>query len=132
MCELTNICPHSDTPGVANIAKMATSPPSGPRGTTFDIAVGFHVTNKTNTGEIFVGIDCPAGMPIQSGNVNEGFAPGDYSVGFKLDTTQANEDDPFMPGTYNVTVALCEGSCGSDHEWADVLDQQHSSFIISE
>lgn len=130
MCELVSICPHSDTPGVANIAKIATSPPSGPQGTTFEIAVGFHVANQTNTGEIFVGIDCPAGMPIQSSQVNTGYAPGDYSLGFKLDTTQANQDDPFMPGTYNVTIALCEGSCGSDHEWAHMLDQQHSSFMI--
>ena len=131
MCELVSICPTHDG-GKATIQKLVTDPSSGPPGTVFDIAVGFQVMNQTSTGQIFVRVDCPGGVPVIGSQVNEGFTPGDYSLGLKVDSARISHQEPFIPGTYNVTVEICNGSCGSDHEWAQVLSEEHSSFVIED
>lgn len=45
------MCPIHDD-GAANITSVTVNPPSGPRGTTFNIEMTFVVTNQTGTGEV--------------------------------------------------------------------------------
>ena len=130
-CELMNTCPHSDG-GKAAIKQMQVAPPTGEVGTTFDIGVGFSVTNATSTGVIEIFIDGPGAFATSTSALNEGFKEGDYSVDFKLATKQGDDpQDSMLPGVYNVTVMICNAECGSDHQWAGKLDEGSSSFHLT-
>jgi hypothetical protein len=45
-------------------------------------------------------------------------------------TNKKTQEDPFMPGIYNVTAAVCYGSCGSDHSHSAILGQKTVSFEL--
>lgn len=130
VCEEIDICAHSTT-AAGKIMSVNVSPRSGPQGTTFTVAVDFSVTNTVATGQIEVVINPPASFPFGDGSLLVDTKPGNY--GFKLQF-QANpsEQEQFMPGNYQVIAALCEGQCGSDHEWAYTLSQMQGNFNITQ
>jgi len=129
-CELTKLCPVHDG-GSARINSLTTQPSSGPAGTTFEIETTFTVFNQTSTGELVVQI-----TPEHGGNsfgtslLDEGFAPGQYSAKFSLDT-HPSEQEAFLPGNYLVIFIGCDGECGSKLPHSSVLFQGSSNFTIS-
>ena len=128
-CQLLKACPHSDG-GKAQIKAMSVSPSTGAIGTTFEIAVGFEVFNQTSVGVFDIHIDGPGACKFQDQALNEGFAPGSYSVAFQF-ATHDDEPGQILPGPYNVTVSMCNGECGSSHPWSGFLDDGNSSFTLT-
>ena len=132
LCELMHVCPV--TPGGAGkVDNVSVNPAVGPRGTVFEIEMMFEIFNATSTGEIVIEVDPPLesmDMPIEQGFVNTGFQPGKQGIKITLDSSQSSQDFQFSHGTYNVTMALCEGSCGSDYPHAQILGEGRSSFQI--
>lgn len=129
ICEELHTCP--DCEGAATITQLAVNPPTGPQGTSFNIAMDFTVQNKTCTGEIAISINPPApAFPFGSAQLVEGFKPGAYGVKFDL-KAQPSQQEPFNPGKYGVVTAICAGSCGSKHAHAKVLSEKQASFEIT-
>jgi hypothetical protein len=130
MCMEMKVCPVHDG-GEASIADLIVHPASGPRGTKFEIGIGIDVTKQTGTGQIFLEVDCPMGMPLQGADLTEGFEPGQYSAVFNIDSSKTSQFDEFIPGTYNVTAAVCYGECGSTHSHSAILAQKTTTFEIT-
>ena len=126
MCQLLKICPHSDL-GKAEIKELSVNPTTGKLGDTFIIAVGFEVFNSTSVGTFHVAVDGPGASKSQTQSLNEGFEPGQYSLDIKYATSQKNN----LPGPYNVTIEMCDGTCGSNHPWSGLLDQGATSFTLT-
>jgi len=129
-CEEAKICPVT-TNGSAYTNGAWVNPTSGPASTKFNIGFNYTVTSKTSTGGPNVAVIPPAGMPMGGGEFDEGEEPGTYVVYFSLDTTP-NEQEPFMPGVYNVSLALCAGDCSTRHKWGGIYCEASTSFTISE
>ncbi len=109
---------------------MTTTPPSGPQGTTFEIDVLFTVFNQTGTGELEIAIIPPQSQPFGDGEIDTGFAPGQYGIKFNL---QANpsEDEAFESGLYQVQFAMCDGECGAPLPHTATLFTGSSNFTIT-
>jgi hypothetical protein len=129
-CELLDVCPK-DEGGNATITSFTVSPASGPQGTKFVFTMQFEVTNQTGTGEIAIDVNPPDAEPFGDGELNEGFAPGAYSVNFELQA-QPSEQEPFDAGNYETIVALCAGSCGSGHPWSKIFGEAKATFAITQ
>ena len=131
ICEELKTCPVNDNWG-ANITDLDVSPESGEQGTTFDIDIVFAITDDTSgTGELVVNILPPQGEPFGTGNLLVDVAPGSYQAQLQLEANPS-EQEPFSPGQYNVTVAICNGGCGSSHSNAALLAIDSTSFSITE
>lgn len=127
--QLLHACPIHDG-GKAQLDKMSVTPPSGPQGTTFEIDVLFTVFNQTGTGELEIGIIPPQSQPFGDGEIDTGFAPGQYGIKFNL---QANpsEDEAFESGLYQVQFAMCDGECGAPLPHTATLFTGSSNFTIT-
>merc|ERR1712065_22965 len=99
LCEKVNLCAHSTT-AAANITNFQVDPAQGPVGSTFKIDIVYTLTNQ---------------------------APGQYGGTLSFKATP-NEQEPFNPGTYQVVAAVCEGTCGSIHEWSQTLSERQTTF----
>jgi len=131
-CQELKLCPIHDCEGTcAAVDSVDVAPPSGRRGSTFNIMVNFEVFNQTGTGEIQVVVVPPNAAPFGDGVlVPKGYQPGAYQLKFSL-RTQPTENEPFTPGTYIVKTAICQGMCGSKHAHARVLATGQGSFDIT-
>jgi hypothetical protein len=129
-CDEAKICPVT-TNGSAYSNNAWVQPTSGPAGTKFMIGYNYTVTSKTSTGGPNVAVMPPSGMPFGGAEFDEGENPGTYIVTFQLDTTPS-EQEPFSPGIYNVSVALCAGDCSGRHKWSGVYCDDATSFTITE
>jgi len=128
--ELSSVASPIVEGGKVIIQSLTISPVKGPAGTTFTTTFKFTVVNATGTGEIYFEVDPPAGLPLVGGEVNAGLAPNDYTIQFTMDSTP-NESEPFLPGLYNVTAAVCNGECGSSHPYSAVLGVATGNLTIS-
>mmetsp|Transcript_117805 Transcript_117805/g.165599 ORF Transcript_117805/g.165599 Transcript_117805/m.165599 type:complete len:228 (-) Transcript_117805:64-747(-) len=129
ICERFNSCPHSTT-AAANIVNLNIEPHTGQQGGTFDITLEYQVTNEIATGSVDFQILPPAGMPFGDGEVVVEQQPATYGVKLSFQATP-NEEQPFSPGQYTVQSAVCEGTCGSKHEWTKTLATRSTNFTIT-
>jgi len=130
ICQLMDICNHVDG-GQVKIVSATVSPTKGPVGTTFNINMIYVVTNATGPGTVNLEIDPPdTGMPMIDSEFTEGQADGKYQVQWQLDATP-NESEPFSPGSYAVSLAVCEGDCETVHEWSGVYATAGTQFQIT-
>merc|ERR1711991_1237489 len=88
-CEELKACPVHDG-GKLKINSFTVTPESGPVGTTFEMDVAFTVYNQTSTGEMVIDIQPTADQPFGDGELDEGFAPGQYQVKFQLQVSPAS------------------------------------------
>lgn len=138
-CEVINLCPINDN-GDAKFKYFSISPPSSLIGTTVTIDFTYQSMNGTGTGELYIEIDCVDKIKIESRLLNEAQKSGIYGDRFSLDTTPADPDcDPteeqceqWLAGTYNVTIQLCNGICGSHHPHSATYDTIKGTFILRE
>lgn len=130
ICEEGNICPHN-TNGSAIANSVYVQPKKGPAGTKFDITFNYTVTSYTSSGGPNVIVIPVAGLPFGGGEFNDGQPIGTYFVTFKLDSTPS-EQEPFIPGSYEVDAALCAGDCSGRHKWSGVYCNATTTFTITE
>ncbi|CAF0759811.1 unnamed protein product [Adineta steineri] len=136
-CEIAKMCPINDH-GDAKFTKFTIAPASGPKGTTFTFDFAYTSVNGTGTGELDIDIQCPDKIPIGTGFLLEASKAGTY--GQKV-TVKAEPDphcDPtqemceeWLPGTYNVTIQVCNGECGSKHPHSAIYDTVKGSFVLT-
>ncbi|KAJ3428586.1 hypothetical protein M0812_23913 [Anaeramoeba flamelloides] len=129
MCEKVTVCSHAM--GTGKILTINVSPESGPAGTKFEVEVVFQVETEIGTGELDIEIVGGANMPVGDGELLVDTEPGEYGIKFSF-TATPSEDDPWDPATYEVGMALCDGECGSKHEWSKVLGEKKGTFKITE
>ena len=107
-------------------------PKSGAQGADFLLEMQYKVENKTGTGEIVVDVQSTSGP----GGAGDGFLLAPQAAGTVQDvtvklSTQPSEQDPWNPGEYRVTWAICEGgSCGEKHGRVLAVNSG-SSFTIT-
>jgi hypothetical protein len=115
----------------AKITRLVVSPPSGPQGTTFTVNIQFQVINQTGTATLAYEVLPPdASFPFGDAGLLVSVKPGNYDAKFQFQATPS-EDESFAPGKYQTIVELCEGMCGSTHEWTKVLAQSQTFFTIT-
>ena len=127
-CQLAHVCPIHDG-GLARLDSITVTPQVGHQGTPFEIDVVFTVLNQTSTGELQIEITPPKSTAIMDGTINEGFAPGQYSVKFQLDT-HPTEQEGFESGSYQVQFSACNGECGSKFPHTALLFNGMTNFTI--
>jgi hypothetical protein len=129
-CEMLSFCGESST-AAANITALSVSPDSGAQNTEFAIDIEFTVSSEIATGELVIDIVPPGGAePFGTGNLLVDVAAGAYRSDGKFKATPS-EQEPFSPGTYQLVVTICEGSCGSIHPNSKVLSQHVTTFKIT-
>lgn len=132
-CELLKTCQVFDE-GDANITALTITPKQGPAGTDFVFKLDFETKNGTGTGQVEIDIDTVDGMPVGDGQLMEPLKPGAYSITFKLNTNGNCNQEPcesWEKGTYNATLRLCNGECGSKHPHSGIYDTTTGSFEIA-
>ena len=134
-CELIKTCKVFDG-GDANITEFTITPKKGPQGTKFQCALQFVTENGTGTGELSVNIQTVDGVPVGTSQLMEPLDPGSYGINFKVNTNTncdptQNICEMWLPGTYNVSVAICNGECGSKHPHSEIYDTETESFVIT-
>merc|ERR1719240_1056854 len=128
-CEELKACPVHDG-GKLKINSFTVTPESGPVGTTFEMDVAFTVYNQTSTGEMVIDIQPPADQPFGDGELDEGFAPGQYQVKFQLQA-EPSESESFEAGVYNTQFVLCDGQCGAPFPHTALLGSATANFTIT-
>ncbi|CAF3984870.1 unnamed protein product [Rotaria sordida] len=137
-CETIKLCPINDN-GDAKFKSFAILPPRAQTGSTIDVNMVFVTKNGTGTGEMIIMIQTVDKIPLASGFLLEAKQPGTYGERITIDTTADPDCDPtekqcelWLEGTYNVTVMLCNGQCGSHHPHTAVYDIGRGSFTLYE
>jgi hypothetical protein len=128
-CELLHACTVQDG-GAAKMDSFVVNPPSGPKGTQFEITAAFSVLNATGAGELAIDVIPPADMPFGDGQIYDKMAPGQYGVKFDLQA-EPSEDESFEAGVYKVQFALCEGQCGATYPHSAILTTGMANFTIT-
>ena len=130
ICSKARLCAHSTT-AAGIIESLVVNPKNGTQGSTFSIAMSYRVTNEIATGQYNVQIIPPLGFPMGVGELVMSQKPGLYAASFKL-ATRPSEQDPFPAGVYQVQAAICEGQCGSPHEWSKTLSIKTTNFTLTQ
>jgi len=129
-CEELSSCTHTDG-GAVTINATASTPTSGPVGTTFQIGIIYIVANTTSTGLLVIDVYPPGnGMPISDGELVEGQAPGVYKISWSLDTSP-NSGNDYIPGSYVAVLGVCAGDCTNSHPWGGVYATANITFTIT-
>jgi len=136
-CEMAKLCPVNDH-GDAKIKTFAITPPSGRKGTTFNIDLSFQTVNGTGTGQLEIDIKTPDKIPLGADFLLEAKKPGTYGERISLKAQPDPQCDPTMepceqwlPGTYTVTIYVCNGECGSKHPHSSIYDTATGTFTIT-
>lgn len=135
LCELLKTCKVFDD-GDANITELIISPKQAKKGSTFHLSILFETKNGTGTGQVSVDIDTVDGIPVGTSELLEPLNPGSYNFTVALHTnTHCNPNqepcEMWLAGTYNVTFAICNGECGSEHPHSKIYDTREGSFQIT-
>lgn len=58
---------------------------------------------------------------------------GVQKLSFEVDSSETDKNGEmiFVPGSYSVKFDVCEGECGSSHEWSALLVDGQISFSIT-
>jgi len=137
-CEIAKLCPVNDH-GDAKITAFSILPASGPQGTTFAIDITYVSVNGTGTGELDLDIGTPDHIPLGAGFLLLAKKAGTYSERISVKAEPDPQCDPtqepcerWLPGTYNVSVQICNGECGSKHPHSAIYDQTKGTFQLTE
>merc|ERR1712110_137933 len=137
-CELCKLCPVNDN-GDADITQFSILPAQGPKGTTFSIDVTYVTINGTGTGEVAVEIHTVDRIPLEGSFLNEAKKPGTYTERITVKAEPDPQCDPtqeeceqWLPGTYNVSLYLCNGECGSKHPHSAIYGTKKGAFQITQ
>jgi hypothetical protein len=137
-CELAKMCPVNDH-GDCNVTQFSILPASGRQGTTFSIDLTYVSLNGTGTGELDIDIHCPDRIPLGASFLLEAKKPGTYTERITVKAEPDPQCDPtqqeceqWIPGTYNVTVQICNGECGSKHPHSAIYDTKRGSFQLTQ
>jgi len=138
LCELLTACKVNDN-GDAKFTNLTVTPASGPVGTEFTIEVEYTSKNGTGTGEMVVGVETVDGIPIANSFLLQPQMAGKYESSIKLSASPDPKCDPtqqpceeWLPGNYTVSIALCNGECGSKHPHSQIYDQKKVMFQLTE
>jgi len=130
ICMEIDVCPIQDY-AKGSVTSVTVSPSSGPVGATFTINGVYQITNATGTGQVVIEVIPPGqGFPFGWAGLLLNQGPGSYQVSQSFQA-QPQQDEPFTPGTYQVIVAICEGSCGSIHSHSYTIGQRAGQFRIT-
>jgi len=136
-CEIARFCPVKDD-GDCNITRFSILPATGVKGQTFTIGITYVTINGTGTGELDIDIHTPDRIPLGAGFLIEAKKPGTYSETITIKAAPDPDCDPtqepceeWLPGTYNVTVQICNGECGSKHPHSAIYDTKKGSFQLT-
>jgi len=136
-CEIARMCPINDH-GDCKITQFAIEPATGRQGTTFAINMQYVTGNGTGTGELAIGIHTPDRIPLGASFLLEAKKPGTYNEQITIKAEPDPQCDPtqqpceqWLPGTYNVTVEICNGECGSKHPHSAIYDTKKGSFELT-
>jgi hypothetical protein len=136
-CEILKLCPIKDN-GDASITSFTVTPAKGPQGTTFVTAMDYSTVNGTGTGEIVIEIQTVDGVPLGDGFLVLPQNPGKYEEKISIKAEPNPDCDPtqqecenWLPGNYNVKIAICNGECGSKHPHSKVYDTASTQFVIT-
>jgi len=129
LCEEMDACPVNDN-AAGNITSASVVPKQGHKGDQFQLFVTAQITNAIGTGEIAFEIHPVSGFPLGEGFLLESLQPGNYKFQFHWRAEPVKEQH-WSPGVYNITVAICEGACGSPHSHSFTLSEvKHVQFQI--
>lgn len=136
-CELLHTCPVNDH-GDAKITILSITPPTGPQGTEFKIALDFKTVNGTGTGEVDLFIRTVDGIPLGDDELLVASKPGTYNMGWTLKAAPDPSCDPtqqpcemWLPGNYTIDVAVCNGECGSKKPHSAIYDRRSLNFTLT-
>jgi len=136
-CEMAKMCPVNDH-GDCQFTQFTILPASGRQGTTFSVDMTYVTVNGTGTGEIDIDIHTPDRIPLGASFLLEAKKPGTYTdkITFKAEPDPSCDPtqqpcERWLPGTYNVTVAICNGECGSKHPHSAIYDTKKGSFQLT-
>merc|ERR1712023_973 len=116
ICEEITVCPVNPN-AAANVTSFTVQPVHGKRQDTFTFDLTYLVTND------------PEGMGLGDSVVVDSQAPGSYSMSFSMQASPS-ESEAFPNGVYMAEVAICEGSCGSEHSNSFLLSLGAANFTI--
>ena len=129
MCELVHLCKIIDCQGTClTIDSFNVVPSQAKLGAKLVGTADFSVEQQTGTGMTRLDLYMPDGSVNQDDELETGFAPGNYSLGIELDTS---ESQGFMPGTYTLQLWFCEGECGSHHPHSKIYDVRNATFTLT-
>jgi len=128
ICEEITVCPVNPN-AAANVTSFTVQPVHGKRQDTFTFDLTYLVTNEIGTGEVALAIIDPEGMGLGDSVVVDSQAPGSYSMSFSMQA-EPSESEAFPNGVYMAEVAICEGSCGSEHSNSFLLSLGAANFTI--
>jgi len=113
-----------------NITSVDVQPDAAPVRSTFNVMVNFTVHQQTGTGITYAEVFPPPSVQedgLGFAILNEGFAPGDYSVVIPIETDWQDWD--FPPGLYGVLIQVCGSDCDNQH--GVVFDQSYTHLTIT-
>jgi len=136
-CEMAKACPINDH-GDAKFKTFTITPQTGRKGQTFNVDFTFQTVNGTGTGEVEIDIHTPDRIPLGTAFLAEAKKAGTYGERISIKAQPDPQCDPtqepceqWLPGTYNVTVYLCNGECGSKHPHSSIYDIARGSFMLT-
>jgi len=129
ICSYVNVCPVT-TSAKGNFKAALVSPLAGRQGTVFTLKGTYAVTSAIGTGQLVITVNsASSSFPLEYPTLLVQIPVGKYAFNQKVVTIPGNTQQ-FLPGAYNVSIQLCEGTCGSIHSWSYTLDQISTSFNI--
>jgi len=134
ICEQFGVCPFKTNASV-EVNSTTIMPTEGRQFTTFHVAFEYTVINETGTGEVMFVIIPPKnsyrpGPPFGDAVLIVAQPPGKYDARFVFEA-QPSEQEPFLPGKYEIDFTICEGLCGSKHPYSYVMGKGTTSFHLS-
>lgn len=132
ICMELSQCPIVDT-ARGKITTLSITPATAKHGDTVKITMVFQITNATGVGEVAFAVVPPqsdGGQGTGGANLFDVLPVGSYSMEFDVPLKGGGQQEPWSPGTYQVQVAICEGSCGSIHPHSYTMDMRQGSFKI--
>ncbi|EGG18875.1 component of the counting factor complex [Cavenderia fasciculata] len=129
-CQSVRLCPtNSGTTGSATV-DVATTPSSGPLGTTFSVTATYTIISPFNIGQIAIKIIDPAVNFFGGDQLITNVVPGTYTYTYQF-TAEPSEQEPFSSGLYKVVVSVCTGTCGLSSPGTLTLALEDTSFTIN-
>jgi hypothetical protein len=127
-CMLIDICPKTLTAS-AVVVEAQLTPTGGKVGTSFNLGVQWNTTSPIATGQLAVVINGGQIDGLGTSQMIYGEADGTYSANFAFDT-KPTKDNAWADGDYQISFVLCEGECGSVHEYSYTVLEQNIAFTL--
>lgn len=111
VCAELGSCPKNECNNECTLIEdVKITPPSGPIGTRFSVAVKIHAPVKSGTGSTVLSWNCPTSGPIGVEILTEGYA-ANQTVTFTHVIQTQEASCLYGPGVYNMTVLSCKYAC---------------------